>query len=712
MAAESGGKIPAPGYSLWDRSMRLRLEGALCVFLCLALAGGLWSIMTFSYGQDGILSGFHTGGAPFEVGGDNAFFRRFAKASEPEEDSHTQAEDTWFEDIKFISERTGPKAIIKAAAATAVDSKTNVSLISAFLDKGVVNPDSRVSRIIVNAAVQSGQRYPQNWECLICRSGPLEKDGRWGPDFIWGSVAPLLKPGVLDPPRRKVFQDRDGFGIEEGDLDEEDEDASPQQMGGQAGGGGGEFVLNCWKSKGVEMHVDWGDMSGKPSLAMQWHCLLAEGDDGFDLQLAAVVRPGDKESIERVLFPEGRRDLRRFVAVDQAQGRVVPRVANIVRRALLSEGGKESEGFLKGEVLNEAVSEGVAKVAKSRGRSLLESGKNAASWQNSHLQNCFGEEQSRKRKGAHFGGVDAEVFWWGDGEKKRRALLQAEEKVSTRWVRKWEAEGRRAIANITVCTGPLYGDHHEMLAEWVAFNLLMGANKVRVYYVAKGVSPKVIPVLEYFARGGQLEYFEWHPPQVAAFNNGQNMFYHDCYYRSAADSDYVLFTDVDEFLAPSHVVYDTWHDALDPYFKTPKIGALHFQSWFYHLQCPVHGPSIRSELVTASVPGRRSEPVPKSERTKYMVQVGAARWLGLHSLDEDSGLNPGFLRKDVSTGLMHVRHYSDDMHTEDCSPTTIKKSKKDRGMDHSMLRFQDKLYARVRAALAFADRMFEADQRT
>lgn len=95
-----------------------------------------------------------------------------------------------------------------------------------------------------------------------------------------------------------------------------------------------------------------------------------------------------------------------------------------------------------------------------------------------------------------------------------------------------------------------------------------------------------------------------------------------------------------------------------------------------------------------------------------MVQVGAARWLGSHFFDETNALYPELTRKDISAGLLHVRHYSHHMHTEDCSPTTIKKNKKDRGMDHSMLRFQDKLFARVQAALVFADRMFEADQRT
>lgn len=126
----------------------------------------------------------------------------------------------------------------------------------------------------------------------------------------------------------------------------------------------------------------------------------------------------------------------------------------------------------------------------------------------------------------------------------------------------------------------------------------------------------------------------------------------------------------------------------------------------------MHGPSIREELVTTSVPGRRTEPLPKTEATKYVVQVGVARWLGVNSLDEDSALYPGYTRKDVSAGLMHLRHYTTLMHTEDCSPATIKKHKKDRGIDHSMLRFQDKLYARVRAALTFAHRLLEADQRT
>lgn len=550
LAAENGGKTPAAVYSIWDRSMRLRLEGALCMVLCLALAGGLWCVTSFSYGQDGILSGLHTRGAPFEVGGDNAFFRRFAMSSEPDRILQTPAPDTWFEDIKFISGRVGPKAMIKPAAATPVDSKTNVSLIGAFLDKGVVNPNSKVSRIIVNAAVQAGQRYPQPWECLICRTGALEKDGRWGPDFVWGGVAPLLKPGVIDPPRRKAFQNRDGFGIQEEDLDEDDEDA-PSQMGGQTSGGAGESLLNCWKSKGVETHVDWGDLHEKPSLAMQWHCLMAENDDGFDIQWVAVVRPGDKESVERVLFPDEKRDMRRLVAVNQAQGRVVPRVANVVRRALLSDnvesseefvgggpqsdrlsgGGGPSDGVLEGGDSSKAVTAGVAKVVKSRGRSLLESEKFAAS-QGLELRKRSGKRQLHERGGAHFGGLGAAPFFeGGNGGTMRRALLQAERTVSTRWVRKQEAQGRRAVANVTVCAGPLYVDRHEMLAEWVAFNLLMGANKVRVYYVAKGVSPKVIPVLEYFAKGGQLEYYEWHPPQVASFDNGKNVFYHDCYYR-------------------------------------------------------------------------------------------------------------------------------------------------------------------------------------
>lgn len=95
-----------------------------------------------------------------------------------------------------------------------------------------------------------------------------------------------------------------------------------------------------------------------------------------------------------------------------------------------------------------------------------------------------------------------------------------------------------------------------------------------------------------------------------------------------------------------------------------------------------------------------------------MVQVGAAEWLGVHFLEENSALYPGFTRKDVSAGLMHVRHYTYQMYTEDCLPSTIKKHKKDRGMDYSMLRFQERLYARVKAALSFADRLVKADQRT
>lgn len=515
MAAQNGGRNSPPIYGLRDRTARLRLEGALCGFLCLALVGLLWSTVTITLGQDVILSGFRSlqsrDRVHYETAPDDVIFKRSSKFehSLQELDTDQPAKDTWFEDIKYLSGKIGPAAVIRPSPATAVDPRTNVSLIGAVLDKGVVNPYSRVSRIVVNAAVQTKQQSQQGWECLLCRTGPLQPDGRWGPDFTWTGVAPQLKAGLINPGRRLT---QNGFGDQktsgdqglkrndrfrwqdEPELDEEDEEEPPKVTADPSGGtarrtedrGGGESesepdsVLHCWRGREVEVHVDWGDIVGEPSLAMQWHCLMAEGDDGFDIQWAAVLRPSDKDGVERVLFPEGK-DLRRFTAVDQSQGRVAGRE---------NQGGPQKRRLLSD--------------------SALVSNHNTA------------PSGSALELGEHFrgGGVNA-----------GRRLLQADGTGVTRWARKQQLEGEGAVANITVCAGPLYGDQHLMLAEWVAFNLLMGAHKVRVYYLAGQVAPNVLPVLEYYAKTGRLEYYEWHKPEVDAFYNGQNVFYHDCYYR-------------------------------------------------------------------------------------------------------------------------------------------------------------------------------------
>ena len=235
---------------------------------------------------------------------------------------------------------------------------------------------------------------------------------------------------------------------------------------------------------------------------------------------------------------------------------------------------------------------------------------------------------------------------------------------------------------LSMCSGPLftkdrsepdaYHGFHQSLAavlpEWFEYYQGMGVQHFKMYMMPS-LDQRTRSVLGYYAHLGIVEILEWnatHQTFDSIWAHGQMAFSHDCLYRSLGVADWVLVTDVDEYLTVDG--HESFQSAI-PEMNNPKIGFIQFSSWFYDRTCPLVVRKKHPFLLTDQVRIRASSP--EKYRQKWMARPMAVPSPGIHGTGK---IVKGFRKKYImhDRGIF-VKHFSAYIPTPKC---TIKHDKR------------------------------------
>lgn len=111
----------------------------------------------------------------------------------------------------------------------------------------------------------------------------------------------------------------------------------------------------------------------------------------------------------------------------------------------------------------------------------------------------------------------------------------------------------------SICLAPLFGSvvsseqHADEFLEWIEWHRLLGVGRVHAYMTRNAYNSTLSPALDCYTRrhGGMLRLHDWR--SVAAYPqwyHGQVPAMHDCLFRSRRDSEFVMYIDRDEYMAP------------------------------------------------------------------------------------------------------------------------------------------------------------------
>ena len=170
--------------------------------------------------------------------------------------------------------------------------------------------------------------------------------------------------------------------------------------------------------------------------------------------------------------------------------------------------------------------------------------------------------------------------------------------------------------HITACLGQIYHGFNNVnqLVEMMEVNHILGVDLMVLYNHTS--SESVGPYIQSFQQDGLLDFYNWYHPLVERTDgthfHGNFILRNDCLYRYMYKSTYIIQTDIDELLVPSHK-YRTL-PALMAKIKSPHTAEYSFR----HVCLPDEWPSdslFNSSQLTSS--SRRRE----SLATQYHIRT-------------------------------------------------------------------------------------------
>ena len=217
---------------------------------------------------------------------------------------------------------------------------------------------------------------------------------------------------------------------------------------------------------------------------------------------------------------------------------------------------------------------------------------------------------------------------------------------------------------LSACVPPLHGDFDDViqLIEWIELNKLLGV-EFFTFYVSS-VSERVKYVLKYYADEDELEVLQWSLPipddeihyhgQLAAINN--------CLYRNKASTQYLQFTDLDEYIVPQHSNVTSITSLLESELHQ-EISVFIFRHALFPKAVKLHLPvnmnlidkNLRHNLVTQVCLLMSNRIRGKYNRSKLIVNPAHVVTMGIHQVWAASP-ECVFETVDVKSGILH--HYT------------------------------------------------------
>lgn len=127
-------------------------------------------------------------------------------------------------------------------------------------------------------------------------------------------------------------------------------------------------------------------------------------------------------------------------------------------------------------------------------------------------------------------------------------------------------------------------DSSMILIEWIEILLILGVEKIAISVVY--VHPNMMKVLKFYETTGKVKI-----EQFAFPNASTGLFFddmiaiNDCFYKHMNEFKFIVATDIDELLLPSHTEDQTWHDLLQRILPKSFVAfpSYEVQSVFFNL---------------------------------------------------------------------------------------------------------------------------------
>ncbi|ELU17124.1 hypothetical protein CAPTEDRAFT_228919 [Capitella teleta] len=259
--------------------------------------------------------------------------------------------------------------------------------------------------------------------------------------------------------------------------------------------------------------------------------------------------------------------------------------------------------------------------------------------------------------------------------------------------------------NFTVCVTPLNFnfDKANELVEMIEMNRLLGAQRITFYNYSSG--PSVHRILDYYSEQGIVQVIPWQvpvavdtwppdpkvQPQIHYF--AQLLALNDCLYRHMFTSNYVVFTDLDEFIIPRDLT--TWNEMMTSELPCYSgTGCYLFQNCFFRRDWEDDVTALtdksvqRLKLLTQLKMQREANIWPHFSRSKYIVKPRLIVQVGVHFVFEFIDTRDYQCEVPSNIALLHhYRLWEDDLQKMRKVP------------DNTTLRYKSALVSRVHNSL-------------
>lgn len=215
----------------------------------------------------------------------------------------------------------------------------------------------------------------------------------------------------------------------------------------------------------------------------------------------------------------------------------------------------------------------------------------------------------------------------------------------------------------TVCVAPLHGPYDDIneLVNMIAVNRVLGADFFSFYIY--NITQRISDALEVVKSQGLVEIINWNMPinltKIHYF--GQMAALNDCLYRNRHLSQYIVVTDLDEFIIPFKV--QKWKEMM---LDLPGgLNVYSFQSKQFSIDLPdveedFLGKDIAKKYNIVTLLKQKHGPIyDRTTRTKYIVEASRVQELGIHNVWRlRSGSTGNEYHVPVEDALMfHYRHW-------------------------------------------------------
>ncbi|KAL4234126.1 hypothetical protein ACF0H5_005779 [Mactra antiquata] len=215
----------------------------------------------------------------------------------------------------------------------------------------------------------------------------------------------------------------------------------------------------------------------------------------------------------------------------------------------------------------------------------------------------------------------------------------------------------------TMCLSPLhskFSDAHQII-EYIELNVILGADKFVIYNYS--MAENVAEVLKYYSRKGIVEVHEWKPPIVDEIHYfGQVMVLNDCLYRNKNKSEYIVCTDLDEFIIPHSDQTNNWSDMVEQVNDTGDVYL--FRNTFFGTNWNNEDTGTHNSLIdkyklrTLRTFYHQKKIYGAAIRSKYIARTATVSQVMIHEV-RGGGLKTGVVPID-NAYLHHYRHLDSD----------------------------------------------------